>query len=516
MFVKGSYMKNKLMLCLCVLLFTLSARPQAPRILYSEPEREDSRRTEFEVIGKVGGNYLVYKNNRNDHDICVYDNDMKLRERVRMDASERWINVDFIAYPEFCYMIYQYQRRNILYCVGVKLDGNARKIGQPYDLDTTQIGFAANNKIYTSIFSEDKKRIMIFKINNRNQKNFFFSTFLYNDRMELSGRNRLNIAMEERNDFFTDFLLTNEGDLVFGKFRRTPNSDLISKVMMVIKKPEALEFSVKDVDTRNLILDELKLKVDNSNKRILLNALYYKQRRGNIEGLYSLRWDKETNAKLNDSLTVFNDDLRSLAKSSEANRRMAFNDYFIKNIITRKDGGYIVIGESLYSTSRGNTFNRWNYLNWGNPWISPIDYYYWSPMYSSPWYMPWNRYGNNSATRYYAENVMVLSFNKDGGLEWSNIIDKSQYDDETDNLISFQIMNTGSEIHFLFNQFERRTLLLHDQSLDAVGKIVRNPTLKNLDKGYEFMPRFGKQVSARQIIIPCLYRNYLCFAKIDF
>jgi hypothetical protein len=137
-------------------------------------------------------------------------------------------------------------------------------------------------------------------------------------------------------------------------------------------------------------------------------------------------------------------------------------------------------------------------------------------MYSSPWYMPWNRYGNVGLTRYYAENIMVLSFNHDGGLEWSNVMDKSQYDDETDNMISFQTMNTGTEIHFLFNQYERRTLLLHDQSLTSDGKILRNPTLKNLDRGYEFMPRFGKQVSARQIIIPCLYRNYLCFAKIDF
>ena len=130
--------------------------------------------------------------------------------------------------------------------------------------------------------------------------------------------------------------------------------------------------------------------------------------------------------------------------------------------------------------------------------------------------MPWNRYGNINATRYYAENILVLSFNKDGRLEWSNVVDKSQYDDETDNMISFQTTNTGSEIHFLFNQFERRTLLLHDQSIGSDGKVFRNPTLKNLDKGYEFMPRFGKQVSARQIIIPCLYRNYLCFAKIDF
>ena len=48
------------------------------------------------------------------------------------------------------------------------------------------------------------------------------------------------------------------------------------------------------------------------------------------------------------------------------------------------------------------------------------------------------------------------------------------------------------------------------------GKINRNPTLKNLDKGYEFMPKYGKQVSSRQMIFPVFISNYICFAKIDY
>jgi hypothetical protein len=68
----------------------------------------------------------------------------------------------------------------------------------------------------------------------------------------------------------------------------------------------------------------------------------------------------------------------------------------------------------------------------------------------------------------------------------------------------------------LYNQYERRNLLLNDQSVSPEGKITRYPTIKNLDKGYDFMPRYGKQVSGKQMVVPCLYKNYLCFAKIDF
>ncbi|HKP32728.1 MAG TPA: hypothetical protein VJT83_08370, partial [Chitinophagaceae bacterium] len=86
----------------------------------------------------------------------------------------------------------------------------------------------------------------------------------------------------------------------------------------------------------------------------------------------------------------------------------------------------------------------------------------------------------------------------------------------TDNLISHTLMNTGGQLHFLFNQYERKNLLLNDQSIGPDGKVTRYPTLRNLDKGYEFMPRYGKQVSAWEMIVPTLYRNYLCFAKVEF
>jgi hypothetical protein len=111
---------------------------------------------------------------------------------------------------------------------------------------------------------------------------------------------------------------------------------------------------------------------------------------------------------------------------------------------------------------------------------------------------------------------MILAFDKDGNMDWNNVIPKSQFDDESDGMVSHQLMNTGGEIHFLFNLYERRTLLLNDQIIGPDGKITRKPTMKGLDRNTEFMPRYGKQISGRSIVIPCQYRNYLTFAKVDF
>jgi hypothetical protein len=484
------------------------------KIVYSEPDRDDNRRMTFEVVGKVSGNFLVYKNLRNKNWITVFDNNMKPMTKVEQDyiPDDRLINIDFFPYNDFFYAVYQYQKRNIVYCEAIKLDGNCRKVSDVIELDTTHIGFAANNKIYSVISSEDKSKIMVFKINSKNRERYVITASLFNDSLQRLKKSTLTMPMEDHYDYLDEFNVDNDGDFVFTKFSRQSN-DIINRASMVIKFAQADSFFVKDLDIEKRYLDELHVKVDNNNKRYFLTSFYYKERRGNIDGFYFYVWDKQSGKSAMESVVTLGDELRRDARG-DANLKMAFNDYFVRNIIIKKDGGFIIGSEAFYTTSRYNSWNRWDYL-YGSHFLSPLDYYYYSPFYNSLWYR--SRFYNSSQNvRYHADNIVILSFDKDGKLQWNNVIAKEQYDDETDDLISYQVMNTGGQLHFLFNMEERRINLLNDYTVSPGGEINRNPTLKNLDKGFEFMAKYGKQVSAHQMIIPCLYRNTICFAKIDF
>jgi len=340
------------------------------------------------------------------------------------------------------------------------------------------------------------------------------TTILLNDKLGLLKRSRINFPMEEKNDYLDEFQLDNEGDLVFTKFFRN-NNDNISNATFIIKKAQEDTLTRHTLGIEKNWLDEMHIKVDNFNKRYFLTSFFFRERKGNIEGLYFYVWDKLNNRLILEDTTTFTEDMRREAKG-DASSRMAFNDYFIRNIITRRDGGFIISSEAYYTTSRFNSWNRWDYL-YGSPNMSynnnNNNYYYSSDLNNI---FNNSRQGSSQAVRYHADNITVLSFNNMGKLEWNNVMGKAQFDDESDDLLSYQLMNTGGQVHFLFNQQERRNNLLSDYSITPAGVMTRNPTLKNLDKGYEFMPKHGKQVSARQMIVPCLYRNYICFAKIDY
>lgn len=504
----------KLPVLFACLLFIAGQTGFAQRIVYSEPHNDDTRRMNFEIIGKVSGNFLVYKNIRNNHVIGVYNNDMKEVAREEQDylPSDRLINVDFFPYADHAYMVYQYQRKNVVYCDAVKLDGNGKRMTDVLTLDTTHIGFSTSNKIYSTISSENKSKLMVFKINSKNRSRFVFTTALFDHDLNKIKRTRFTIPMEEDNDYVDDFSVDNEGDLVFLRFNRNSN-ETINATQLHYLATDADTLQVVDIPQKNILLDDIHLKVDNSNKRYLLTSFYYTKKRGNIEGFYFYVWDKQTRQPNMVNSVLLGESLRQEAKG-DANVKMAFNDYFVRNVVIRKDGGFLINTEAYYTSSRGNNWNRWNYM-YGMP-MTSWDYYNWNAWGGgwNNWY--WRDRFNNPGVRRHADNITVLSFDPTGKLEWGSVIHKQQFDDESDDRISFITANRGSQLHYLFNIEERRGTFLNDYTLSPSGQVNANPTLKNLERGYEFMPKYGKQVSSTQLILPCIYRNYICFAKLEF
>ena len=499
--------------CLLAIFFLSTNFITAQKLVYSDPDKDDLRQTNFEIIGRLSGNYLIYKNNRDNHHISIYDADMKELDRVKLDfLPDRIINADFIAYPDFSYMIYQYQKKNIIYCMAQKIDGAGHKVGEHVQLDTTAIGFLSNNKIYSLITSEDKQQIMVFKVNSRNERSHKLTTVLYDKNLMLRKKDQMEIPMPERNDRLTEFSVDNEGNLIFTRAVENGQAENINKLFVITKPYNTDQYTEREVKLTNAYLDDIRLKVDNYNKRYILTSLYSKTRLGNIEGVYVGIIERDTWNIVVSKTTPFGADFRNDAKGDNG-ARTAFNDFFVRNLIVKKDGGFLMAAEGFYSTGRSTSYNR--NVFFGSPFFRSYDYYTYSPFaYTYPW-SSWNSFGRGPSERFHAENIAVLSFDGSGTMNWSNVITKSQFDDDVDVFIGYTMANTGDQLHFLFNKQEKRTQLLTDQSISPEGQLIRNPTFKNLDKGYDFMPRLAKQVGSRQLIFPCMYRNYLCFAKLD-
>lgn len=514
-------MKAVFLIFISIFLSGLAA--DAQRIYYSDPDRDDMRQMRFEILGKYNNQYLIYKTIRSRHVICIYSPEMKLKEKIDLDfIPDRVIGVDVFSNPEFSVLFYQYEKKNIVYLMGVRIDGNGKKMTEPQELDTTRIGSFSDNKIYSLISSDDKKKIMAFKMKIKQRDDFQIQTLLMNNTLIPVRKAGFNYNLENNKGSIADFYLDNDGNFLFTHITRPVQREYISEAKLVVLQTYADTVKAFPLSLKNVFLDELRIKVDNLNGRYLLSSLFSKTRRGNIEGLFVTVINKNLTDPDIERAIEFTDEFRERAKG-DASLKLTFNDYYLKHFIVKKDGGVLIAGESTYTNNRSNISNRWdNPWMWGNPWNNYWGWNSWNNWggmgnnwgWGSPWGM--NNFGPNQQIRYFADNVIIMSIDKDANLQWQNVINKSQFDDNTDNMLSYQIMNSGAELLFLYNEWNKRSPMLNAQSLAPDGKVNKEPPLKSMDKGYEFMIRLGKQVGPREMISPAVYRNAFSFVRIEF
>ncbi len=499
---------------LLLIMLLAGSAVMAQKITYTQPEKDDFKNTEFEIIGKVGGNILVYKSDRGSYAMSVYDNSMELKERVALDfLPKKVISMDFVAYPNKVLMIYQYQYKDAVYSFCATMSPDAKFYSEPLLIDSTRIGYySKDNKVYSTEVSEDKNRIMIYKINQDKEENNLFYTFLYDSAMHLVNNSKVSLPMQSKKFFLNNFNLTNDGDFIFNRLERTNSKDYVVSGNMIIKHPLVDSFEVSPLQFHSQMLDEIKMKLDNQKGTALITAFAYKQKRGNVEGMYLYKYDFKNQKTIYEKFLAFTPELKSAARG-ESGTNAAFNDYFIRKVINTANGGFLLTAESFSTSSRYQPWNRWNYM-YGSPYSGFYSPYYYSPY--SPWYYNPGYWNNSQGLRYHYDKVIIMSFDEEGNMQWNNFINKSQYDDNADLYLSYMMVNIGSELRFLYNDLDRRSYILVDNSLDPGGKVNRMPTLRNLDKGYTWMPRYGKQIGGHTVVIPCIYRNYICFAKIDF
>lgn len=482
------------------------------QITFSDIIKEDSKRINFEILGNFNGNYLIYKNINRKHHLTIYDKDMHVANNINLDfISDKTFNVDFISYPDYFFIIYQYQKKNIIYCNAAKMSGSGQLLGEVINLDTTKTNLFTDNKIYYLTNSEDKQKILLYKMQHKNDE-ISLTTKLFNPTMHLLDSTRSVFAYNDRKETYDDLQVANDGTYLFAKETGNGRNDYTRKLEINYRRPNTASLITNEILLDEKYLEDVKIKIDNLNNQYIVNSFLYRKNFGNIEGFFTVIINKENFAISKKAITVFDDSIRTKL-SDKTNWRTAFNDFAFRNIILKKDGGFLLTTEEYYTQTRSNRWNSRDYLY--NPYFYSPNYYSFQRDYYGYYYRDPTR-NNYQDIIYNYNDVLIFSFDKDLKGEWNNIINKKTNDLETDNFLSFSTVNMGDEIHYLFLQKDKNKQLLSDHALQPDGQIKRYATIKSGEAGYEFMPRLAKQVGVRQIIVPCLLRGNIAFAKIDF
>jgi hypothetical protein len=514
---------NKFILLISTMFIFCAQSSNAQTITYSEVEKSDNKNAAFEILGRFGQNFLIYKNINRRQDLTIYNNDMTIKEIIKLDfINDRTSNIDFVTYPDHFLMIWQYQKNNTIYCKAANMDSTGKLIGTVNDLDTTKSGVFGTLPSYDVTWSEDKRKILVYKSFYKNDE-YTLAAKIIDDKINRLDSIRTIISYNDRREAFSDLQIDNDGTFFFSKEKQNARPEYINALEINFRKMHSYDFTVTQIPLDDQLIEDIRLKVDNLNKNYIINSFSYRKNNGSVGGIFTALISSDSFKLIKKALNIFDDSLRTKL-SGKTDYRTAFDNFFMKNIILKKDGGFIIAAEEYYKQRRfGNSYDyRYNpyspyggYNSYNRYYSSPSDYY----LYNRDYYGYYRPYGGNNNDRdvvYNYDDIITFSFTKDLKLQWNSVINKTTSDIETDNFLSFSNMNAGGEIHFLFLQKDNNKQIISNHALQPNGDIVRYATLKSRETGYLFMPRLARQTGARQMIIPCIVRNNIAFAKIDF
>jgi len=515
-------------------------------------QKTDKGQMQYEVLGKVEGRYWIYKNNEGVSTIAQYNDQMQLVQQNDLVFLPKKLNaIEFVTKSNRVYAFYQFQAATTVYAMVAELDEKGQLVGTPVIVDTAEkIRPGSNTKVFNLIESQDRSKLLFFSVNTTNAASIKIKTMALSTPFAMLNEAKISINSQNKKSQLSDFALDNKGNLFCLRNAEQPNAaPVVSLLYMAADGSEVIETPIVN---NSLVLDDIRLKINNANGTVIVNSFYATEKKGNIEGMYTFIWDiaKKQNSLSNASR--FTDALRD-AVTDKRNLKNAFDDFYFDQVQPNADGGFTIIAEAARTNSNRNIFSRWDFF-WGGPFYNPFIFNYWNrPFGFYPWGRlgwgmmgpwgwggwggfgggwgwggwgimgPWGwnswmmnpfaNFGYPSVT-YSAGKVAILNFDANANIQSVKTIDKQQSDMNVDQFIGYGQINNADGTNFLYYQKSKGVKQLVHQQLSASGTIVKgNPIMIN-EKQVEWMPRSLKQVGEKEAILPYQSKGKLGFAKI--
>ena len=509
-------------------------------------EKTDKDDMQYEVLGKVDNHYWIYKKNKAVSSIAQYNAQMQLVKQNDLAFLPAAVSaIEFVHSKDRVVIFYQFQAKTTVYAAVAELSKDGQLVGAPKVIDTAEnVRPGSRAKVFNLLQSDDRQKLALFSVNTTRANSIKVKVVALNNRFETVNEATINVNAQNKKSNLSDFALDNNGNVFC--LRNMVMSNAAPAVSLLYLSADGSEVMESPILNNTLLLDDIRLQLDNANGRVLLNSFYATAKKGNMEGVYTYIWDIKTKKEIVSNATRFTDALRG-AVSTKRNLKDAFDNFYIDETKVLADGSMVLVAESAETRSNRSAFSRWDYF-YGGPFYNPFMFNYWnrpfgfypwtrfgfglgfgydlgfgfgngfgfgmSPFLWNPWINPFAGFGYNSVS-YYANKVAFISLNVKGDIQSIKTIDKNQSDVNVDQFIGYgKVVNENGTSFIHYNKEKGiRQFVINTFTKD--GQLTKGSNIILAEKRYEWMPRSLKQVGENEAIIPYQFKSRIGFAKIQ-
>lgn len=481
--------RNWLLGVLCMIVVS---EARAQQVLYSSYSDFSVKDGNISVVGKTGGRIYTFRGDADGYFMDAWNDSMQLMATVILDfLPQKLYDTHFSIAGDSITLLYQYLQGRDLFVYGAVLDNEGRLLRRPQKLDQKRTGFlGVGNEYYNFVSSEDKRSLAVYSITDDSRELEVKAVLFGND---LGGLRRINNKIKrDGNLLAVRPVLTNSRGLVIPVRQATGRRDVYEKLFLMRFADSSKGYSVVNVPIVDAFVEEPFIRTAPGDGNIYVAAFYSNSKNGNPDGLLYAGFDGQNLSPLRQVQVPFDDRLRAM--TGERSLRHAFANQHLRQLVIRNDGGFVAISEESYVNTRSSYSPGWGYYSMYGPFM-----------------------GGPQVREYFYNDILALSVDGSGQMQWPSFIRKEQYSQEDGGLFSsFAFINTGANLGFLYNNFNRQRSSITFVQIEEAGQQQSRSFDVDGEMAPDWLPRMARQVSAREVIVPCLNRKKICFAKVSF
>lgn len=442
----------------------------------------------YDLLGEIGDRIILFRDAGNEYLMETFDEDMSTSLSTSLVFETEKVDIyNVLGLDSTFQIMYGYYTKDSIKVMSRRYDHKAILV------DSVNL-FTAERKLfkrYKYVHSEDKSKTLLF---SPGKKNTIELHWIDNKRHQALSSQLHELPFVDIGDDFRFMELGNNGQVV--SYFDTNNTAYNKKdhqghLFFFRQNSPNVQYFPIDFDG-NLAVD-IKMKYNNKNNHVVIAGMYSPNTLTSSEGYFL--YNKRINAiRPNDKFQYTEIEKEFIGEIIGTKRRKMdqLNDFIIKDVLLRADGGIILFFESYKEFSRRSTSRTYSRRD--------------AALYSDRGWVD-----------YYNEDIIIISTHPDGSQHWKKVLHKKQFSQDDQAVFSsFYIFKTPSRLRLVYNDDITKNSTISEYLLDPIGKYERRSLLNTEYENLKLRFNDSLQLSPNSLIVPSQQSYTLNLVKITY
>lgn len=442
--------------------------------------------TNYDVIGNLFGNILIFRNEESDFKVQAFDEHLQMTWEKELDTDKKKADLLGVVstLTDFTFF-YHFRHKGEIIAKAQKYDAGANMIDSAEVKNFGRLFYTPN---FNVIRSDDKSKTLIYYFEDGKK---IISYCFDNEKMKLLWEKTLIPDDIIINRDFAQLLLDNDGNmhLILEKNNRKFKQE--EHHFEIFEYGERNDFNLHryTIHMQEKLTYDSFFEFDNLNERLLAGGLFYHENRIYAEGYFYLNILTTNPDEHLLKFQSFEDDFVATLREKQGVKNKGIPEAEVREIVLRRDGGMILIGELSREIERNRS--------------ATAGYY--------------GRSGALSMVDYYHDDLFVISIHPTGEEHWKNILHKKQYSQDDDAMYSsYFLLKTPTALRMIFNDEIKMENTVSEYVLTGNGEFDRNAVMSTESQRLRLRFRDAVQVAANEMLVPSENRSQLKLVRVTY